>query len=254
VDAQILERRLRMLQSSSPSYPILASLDWARSLVHGKRGHEAFRNGLDSVRAFRNALHAGRRFGMLRQETFSSYARLDPFKVTIYDKEGTLSGYRLQALLSEQGCDAEMADDRHVLFVFGMASSLFDADRLNAALEQIESRFCGEKQEKRLKMKNNRPLWPKASPQPVFFDFDGVRKPPNAAELPVEVPVEHSAGALSAEMVVPYPPGIPLLYPGERITPEAVEFLLTYRSQGASVQGIRDKTLQRILVWNGDSI
>ncbi len=255
VDARVLEQRLRMLQSSSPSYPILASLDWARSSVHGNRREGAFRSGLEAVHAFRNALKSSSfRFGFLEWEPASSYSRLDPFKVAVYDKEERLSGFRLQAMLAEHGCDAEMADERHVLLVFGLASSLQDAVRLKSALEQIELRYCAEKQEKRPKTANNRPLWPNASGQPVFFDMDGVRKPPNITREPVEAEVEHSAGALSAEMVVPYPPGIPLLYPGEPITPEAVTALIRYRSEGASVQGIRDETLTRILVWHESGI
>ncbi|WP_274365818.1 aminotransferase class I/II-fold pyridoxal phosphate-dependent enzyme [Paenibacillus thermotolerans] len=257
IDYGAVEKRLRMLQSSSPSYPILASLDWARSVVEGEGADGLYRGSIEAVEAVRTALgrkNLGKRFGTIGNMEASAYLQLDPFKFTLYDMECRLSGYELQSLLAEYGCDAEMADERYVLLVFGLTSDIQDARRLIHALEQIARRFSVQKQENCTKTANNKVIWPKASEQPVYFTMDGAIPPFQAKGEPTEVRIEDAAGEWSAEMVVPYPPGIPVVYPGELITSQAVQALLAFRSGGASVQGVRDPLLERILVWRGKDI
>jgi arginine decarboxylase len=259
VDERILKRLLGMLQSSSPSYPIMASLDYARAAAAQNRGNEQgagpFREGLDAAHYFRERLRcrAGR-FRILERAPDAGYTSLDPLKIAVYDAEARLTGYQLLTMLHEQGCDAEMADERHALLIFGMNSTRSDAEHLLDALQRIGSMNLSEKQEIRLKMTNILPLWSAASTQPVFFDADGVRKPAHLEGDPVAVEIERAVGLLSAEMVVPYPPGIPLLFPGERISSETASALARYRSDGAAVQGISDKSLRSILVWAGNDI
>ncbi|MNE73918.1 Lysine decarboxylase, constitutive [compost metagenome] len=74
-------------------------------------------------------------------------------------------------------------------------------------------------------------------------------KPVSAAETE-SVPLEYSIGRTAAEMVIPYPPGIPLLYPGEVINETVYERLIALRQGGAKFQACADHALQYILVYN----
>lgn len=95
IDRDAVEKRLRMLQSSSPSYPILASLDWARSVVDGAGADRLYRESIEAAEAVRGYLsrtELGSRFGSVERTESSAYLQLDPFKFTLYDKERRLSG------------------------------------------------------------------------------------------------------------------------------------------------------------------
>jgi len=69
----------------------------------------------------------------------------------------------------------------------------------------------------------------------------------------VEVLIEDCAGYRSAEMVIPYPPGIPLVYPGEQITPKIAARIRVLRNAGAKFQGISDHTNQILKVMKHKS-
>ncbi|WP_248630941.1 hypothetical protein [Paenibacillus riograndensis] len=80
---------------------------------------------------------------------------------------------------------------------------------------------------------------------PVLFSM----KPVNPVETQ-RVPLEYSAGRTAAEMVIPYPPGIPLLYPGEWISEDICSRLINLRQGGAKFQACADPALQHIQVYN----
>ncbi len=76
----------------------------------------------------------------------------------------------------------------------------------------------------------------------VLFPRDAFFGPATSAAL------EEAAGRISAELVTPYPPGIPLIVPGERITDEIVDYLLTGAAEGVHVEGASDASLERLRV------
>lgn len=88
------------------------------------------------------------------------------------------------------------------------------------------------------------------------FDIPAVSAPvafsirPVAAGETESVELEASAGRIAAEMVIPYPPGIPLLYPGESITASVCDRLIRLRIGGAKFQACADPALQHIMVYN----
>jgi arginine/lysine/ornithine decarboxylase len=282
VDAAAVARLLAMLQSSSPSYPIMASLDLARREVHTTEGRARLARGLAAAQRARRWLREQPWYGSPAAGSGASaapsgaYDALDPFKVTVWDATGSLNGYALQRELERRGCFAELATPRHALLAFGPASTDADAARLIAALDDIA----------RLHRLPDRPLSGPAQPplpfpaaarvsEPVAFGLTGSSAAPGAAaggpepgpepgsapgagavvsapgsppapQTARRVPLHAAAGLRSAAMVVPYPPGIPVLYPGERITPETAAYLLELAEQGARFQGTPDGKLTLI--------
>lgn len=172
IDRDLLRSRLAMVQSSSPSYPIMASLDLARSETQ-RRGPEAFAGALAAAAFIRRELERLPRFGYVRPElpdgsraneavlprrvrsgraapaaqgretafgggAARAYAEQDPLKIAVYDRRRVLSGYALQQRLAAAGCIAEMSDERRTVLALGPGSGMEDAGRLVAALRELQ--------------------------------------------------------------------------------------------------------------------
>lgn len=313
LDRALLRQRLAMVQSSSPSYPVMGSLDLARRLLHS-RGHDAFTAGLAAVDALRRGLAELPRFRLLQPAEplqlsgggataaaggtapplrRAAYTTQDPFKAVLYDSSGVLGGFELQRMLEEKGCVPEMSDDRHVVLLFSLGSTAEDAQRLLNALRAIDEEHRAQQpaegqEATGLAVAGQRAtaltmpagiVSSEAQPTPLFnmgiemeeqqstaskttdvstwniFEGPAISEPvpfslkPVSAEEMKAVRLEHSAGEIAAEMVIPYPPGIPLLYPGEKITPAVCERLMVLARDGAKFQACADSTFMHIMVY-----
>ncbi|MDF9845488.1 MULTISPECIES: aminotransferase class I/II-fold pyridoxal phosphate-dependent enzyme [unclassified Paenibacillus] len=304
LDRTLLRQRLAMVQSSSPSYPLMASLDLARRLVHTRRAG-AFTAGLAAVDVLKRSLAELPRFGLLQPPVqqqppggagaaagthappgqAAAYTAQDPFKAVIYDAAGVLGGFELQRRLEEKGIVPEMSDDRHVVLAFSLGSKAEESAALLGVLRQIAAETpppsgsnrsdaptaamgLNQSESTAAPSGSNRSDAPSGSQpiaalprpgnistwnifnrqhfsQPVRFSL----KPVSAAETE-SVSLEYSIGRTAAEMVIPYPPGIPLLYPGEVINETVYGRLIALRQGGAKFQACADHALQYILVYN----
>lgn len=258
-----LKQLLTMLQSSSPSYPLMASLDVSRQWIDVK-GAQAFEQGLTAAMWLREQMHQLPRFELLvKQEPcvsveqsdpsesndFSAFDNLDPMKVVIREKDDCISGYDLLAKLAEYGCVAEMADLRHVVFVFTLGSTLQDARRLINALQSIAVSM------------GNKPSYDGIGTQAITQSIGSLTSSrPHSEPVPFsiyeanvgttqQVLLQEAAGMVAAEAVIPYPPGIPLLYRGETITAAAVNELAKLAAAGAKCHDAEDYSLQTIKVY-----
>ncbi|RDI38387.1 aminotransferase class I/II-fold pyridoxal phosphate-dependent enzyme [Falsibacillus pallidus] len=215
-----IEFYLGALQSSSPSYPIMASLDAARHYLSSMSGEDllytieqkdAFVKDLTSI----PGIHA-----------LSNGEKQDPLKITI--KAEGYSGYELQTELEKAGIYVEMADPYQVLFVFPLLKKGMKVD-YGEKIAVFKSIFIKRESDF----------------VPVVIR-DGHRNPFREQLLSfkelgqrtsVWVPYEEAAGRISAKMVIPYPPGVPLLMPGEQVTGEMIHSLKMYMESGARFQG-----------------
>ncbi|CAH0122701.1 Arginine decarboxylase [Paenibacillus sp. CECT 9249] len=255
LDRALLKQRLTMLQSSSPSYPLMASLDVSRRFVHS-RGPLAFERGLEAALEFRRRMERLPQFALLGPAQSDAYASLDPFKAVVSDRTGAYSGYELQALLEDRGCVPEMSDARHVVLAFGLGSTPEDTDRLFAAFRDIAEtigREAGSRITNGPAPDELRREEPPATPRPAAGT--GVSDPVPFGMRPYRedeieaVPLAAAAGRIAAEMAIPYPPGIPLVYPGELIAEQTQAALATVMERGAKCQGVQDPTLRTIRVF-----
>ncbi|MBD0384521.1 aminotransferase class I/II-fold pyridoxal phosphate-dependent enzyme [Paenibacillus sp. WST5] len=253
IDRVAIKQRLAMLQSSSPSYPILASLDLARKRMHTE-GKAWISRGLGVVKEFRALLNELKTFGYhsydfpnVKDHGFST---ADPFKVSIYDKTGTLSGSDLQDLLEACGCFVEMADARNVLLVFSPASSRDDVWRVYQALANINLDEQLQKKELLEPISNISILPPDTQiSTPIAFDLRDLRKTGSNESYVSTVTIQDAIGKRSADMVIPYPPGIPYLYPGETITASVAEALEQLAMNGIRFQGTAFGQTQKLKIY-----
>ncbi|WP_336776701.1 aminotransferase class I/II-fold pyridoxal phosphate-dependent enzyme [Paenibacillus sp. MMO-58] len=238
-----LKEVLAAIQSSSPSFPIMASIDVARVMVD-RYGAAWFEPGVASVQAFRAWIE--QEDGALKvlpdDQSSAAYDSLDPLRVVLWDRTGTFTGFELQKLLEEQGCWAEMADIKNVVLVWGSRTGEAARLRLQAACKQIE-RIIRDNPLKSVRVSTS--SYPgNGSPNPLK-PVEWSRKKREQQRLPL---VE-SEGYEVAEMIIPYPPGIPILYPGEVLTKEMIGYISTLAENGAKFQGAVDSMMQTIAVY-----
>lgn len=177
--------------TSSPSYPIMASMDLARAWMESEEGQSACRYVCGRVHALRE------RFPALRGD------KLDPMRLTLSVEKGT----QVQEELYEKGIWPEMADSGHVVFILTGSDGERELDRLERALEELELRpMAGS--------------WPAPPPPQV------VTRPRQALFAPTEtLPLFQCEGMISGCQIAPYPPGIPVIAPGEIISKKHLAYL-----------------------------
>ncbi|USB33282.1 aminotransferase class I/II-fold pyridoxal phosphate-dependent enzyme [Paenibacillus sp. YPG26] len=297
IDRKLLRQRLAMIQSSSPSYPIMASLDLSRGLLEAE-GPSIFEEGLQYAGKLRQEIMRLRRFGVVDiqpaagsrdlvegDEYLYGYTTQDPFKVVIYDKYNQISGYKLQERLEQAGCIPEMSDSRYVVLALSLGTSLQDVERLLTALADMDEEVITEGQltnsegvceasnkyvtssgsEVNRDHRDNSPgeavipdhqkfsTWNIYSASAISTEVP-FRMTPVREEETEKVSIYHTEGRVAAEMVIPYPPGIPLLYPGEWITPDIAGLLTKLYHAGAKCQGTADSTMSTLRVYKNQKV
>ena len=206
-----MEVRLRasMFGTSSPSYPIMASMDWARDNLEGEGGAR-YRAVAEQTAALRRRINARGVFHALCEEDGLC---LDPTRLTVHTACAGLDGRAAGAFLSQQqGVWPEMENRDCVVFILTCADSDEDLERLECALRRLEHLATGA------------PL-PPCPPPPLPEICCSVREALFAPLAPM--PLGEACGRISAVSVAPYPPGVPVVAPGERITAEILSYLQT---------------------------
>lgn len=241
VDVRRVRNVLQLLQSTSPSYVLLASLDVARRqmAVHGETLLGRTLALAESARERLNAIPGVSCFG--REVCgLPGLFDLDTTKLTVRFSGLGLSGFDAIDVLNERfGIQSEMATLYNVLEIVSIGNTERDLDRLVAAVRTI----ADEAHAKGVRVPDafeNPPLpW---LPEPVL-------SPRDAFFAPVKrIPFSDSVGEICAEIISPYPPGIPILAPGERITQDHVDYLRLIHAYGAFINGPEDVKLATIKV------
>ncbi len=235
IDRQRLQWYLSVLQSSSPSYPILASLDLARLAV-AHSGNARLELALQAAADFQmQAAELPWLYTEVRTSSRAFESR-DPLKLVLHDRTGTLSGFRLLEALRQYGCMAEMADLVNVLAVFGFHSDPRDAERLVQALAKISDHYELGRKELKPQVTNNitTNFHLSSNHHPLDFCRDGLKPYERSS---IRLTWEQAKGRIAAETVIPYPPGIPVVLPGERVTAEVIEMIKLLAAEGAHFQG-----------------
>ncbi|MFP3421372.1 aminotransferase class I/II-fold pyridoxal phosphate-dependent enzyme [Bacillus sp. SIMBA_154] len=200
IDAKRMKTLLTMLQSSSPSYPIMATLDVARAYVEEIKGKGKLDGIMTGLAKLKEQFNRMSNLEVVESDSLST----DPLKCVIRSTKG-LTGYELKKVLESVDVHPELADEHQVLLVFGLGQT---KDVPFSAIEQAlqQSDVLLEKKEHLQKATR-------------FIEVDQQRQDIEA------VPFEKAAGLISAESVIPYPPGIPLMIKGERIEADQISKL-----------------------------
>jgi lysine decarboxylase len=241
VDEAVVDRCVSLVETTSPSALLSGSLDAARrnAQVHGS---ELLDETLAGIAATREAIEAIPGLSVLDDGLVGSagIAGWDPLRVAI-DVRGTgASGYRLAHVAFElsPGVDLELSTANLVVAVFGMAEPAAAAGRrLASALSEAVAQLGGEAGTPRGRL---------AAPPPWG---ELVMTPRQAFLGPQDVvPFERAGGRIAAESLAAYPPGIPNVLPGERLTRETLDYVAESVRQGGHVRGGSDRALRTLRV------
>ncbi|MGS2780262.1 aminotransferase class I/II-fold pyridoxal phosphate-dependent enzyme [Robertmurraya sp. GLU-23] len=220
VDLGKLKLFLRMLQSSSPSYPIMASLDLARKYI-ATYEEEDLHYTLQMISQFREKLN-----GIPSIKLLTYKGEGDPLKVTIQSRT-SLTGFDLQSKLEEFGIFTELADEHNVLFIFPLLK--------RGDFYPIEEVWCAIKKgigDEETSERNLRKLTKGPSISTLQMSYKEQQK--KKVEI---IPLSEASGRVCAESIIPYPPGIPLILPGELIKSEDILQIHNLLEAGSRFQG-----------------
>jgi arginine decarboxylase len=235
-----VSKTLQMLQSSSPSNLLLASLDAARQQMV-EEGKYLLSQALTFADRARSQIQQLPGLCVLQPEQAitAGFCRLDPTRITVDVSGLGLDGYTADEIFSQRfGVIAELPTLRHLTFIVSIGNTQEDIARLIHAFEQL-TQMDAVPDSARLLIKGvDLPLVevPERSPREAFF------APQESA------PIHQSIDRISAETICPYPPGIPLVLPGEKITEAAIAQLQHIQSAGGLITGCEDPNLQKLKV------
>ena len=203
-----------LTQTTSASYLLMSSLDIARKALATEGGYYAFSREITDGGAVYD---------------------FDVTKLSVNTLKTGLAGVEVYDLLRDDyGIQIEFGDMGNMLAIVSVGDNHYAIERLVAALSEIK-RLHGKEG---LKLLDHEYITPvvRMTPREAFY----------APSEPV--PVRESLGRITAESVMCYPPGIPILSPGEEVTPEALEYILYAKDKGCLVMGPQDMNLENLYV------
>ncbi len=246
VDVAAVDRAVRIVRSTSESSLLLASLDAARRqlAVHGEALLERTMRGRGELLGRIEDSDGLRLLGPTLAGAPGVH-ELDPLKVVVDVRATGATGYAFaQALGSWHDVHAELATDTTVLLVLGPAERPDDLAMVGLSFQRTAARVAQEAKRGMVESEAPRIIEPLRAPT-----SETVIPPRDAFLGPAEaIPLSEAIGRVSAESIAGYPPGIPALLPGERITPAVIEHFRALLEAGSRLHGAHDPTLATITV------
>jgi len=229
VDKDKLGTILSMIESSSPSYILMSSLELAVDIYETK-GKELMEDLLLNIDKFRE--------NIAHNEFIDVYNDDDKTKLFISSKKLGITGYELEIILrGSYNIQVELANYYGVLLICTIGNESDDFKMMENALNNISKKYYKEKIIEHVEYPMEIPV-KSLSPREAFY------KPKKS------VKIYESVGKICGEYIIPYPPGISLLSPGEIITKEIIDYILMCNEKGMNVSGIKDTNLEFIQIIN----
>lgn len=219
---------LQMLQSSSPSYPIMASLDIARYYLSSLSDEqiEMITSEIDTFRTLLDRIPGV----TVIDEHDQSICEIDPLKLTIQVKG--LTGFQLAHELEQASIFPELADALNVLLVLPLAWKKEQFEKTIQVFKEVATRYRDNPVVSHKKIDIEEDI---TTPAYSFEELEKMNKR--------DIEVCEAEGHISAKAIIPYPPGIPVVLPGERFTGYHVRFLQNVMDEGGHVQGMIGNTI-----------
>lgn len=246
VDWERLEHYLQIFQSSSPSYLFMAGMERCLKFMEEKTEMTGGRSRMDQfyhrLVKLRKELGAMKRLRLLEEDSKGKNGvyDLDISKVIISARGTGINGEELgEWLRRDYHLEMEMCAAEYVTAITTVMDTEEGLRRLRNALleidgklsDRVESQDCGKKNQ-RYELK----------PETVMSIADGWE------QADKKISLEDSVGRISGEYIYLYPPGIPFVVPGEKISQEVVDLVKRYQKCGYSVQGMADQNCKEIRV------
>ena len=230
---------INLTQTTSGSYLLLSSLDISRRNL-ALRGKEAFARVVELAEYARREINAIGGYYAFSRELCNgdSIYDFDPTKLSVNTLQVGLAGIEVYDLLrDEYDIQIEFGDLGNILAYLSIGDRPREIERLVGALSEVRRRFGGS--EAGLMKQEYIEPDVAVSPQDAFY-----------AEHE-SLPIMETEGRVCSEFVMCYPPGIPILAPGERITQEILDYIVYAKDKGCSMTGPEDADITRLNVLKG---
>ena len=236
VNWEYVSQIINLTQTTSASYLLLSSLDISRRNLY-MRGETSFAKVAEMAEYAREEINTIGGYYAYGQELKNggSIFDFDVTKLSVYTRDIGLAGIEVYDLLrDEYDIQIEFGDIANILAYVSIGDRIQDIERLVGALADIKRLYSRDPS----KMLNTEYIAPQVvvSPQEAFYAKDE------------SLPIRETAGRICSEFVMCYPPGIPILAPGEVITKEIIEYIIYAKEKGCSMQGPEDPEVNNINV------
>ncbi|PWA71103.1 Orn/Lys/Arg decarboxylase, C-terminal [Artemisia annua] len=234
VDRERISQCLQSLQTTSPNHMLLASLDAARAQI-SKHPKTIFNKPFELAMDAKALIEKIPGITVLNSCTFSDVVGIDSLRITVGVWKLGISGFEADCILYKNGVISELQGARSLMFAINLGTTRDDVVKLVEGLKNLSQRHAS------IRVNVVQPFIGTISnmilsPREAFFTSK------------MKVSLKGSIGKVCGELVCPFPPGIPLLVPGEVITAEALNYIVEVKNNGGFISGVADSTLSSIVV------
>jgi len=236
INSDYMRQVINLTQTTSASYLLLSSLDISRKrlAIHGK---EIFSRTVEMAEYARSEINSIGGYYAYSKELINgdSIYDFDISKLSIHTLPVGLAGIEVYDLLrDEYDIQIEFGDIGNILAYLSVGDRKQDIERLISALSEIRRRF-GRSKAGMLSQEYINPIVAE-TPRKAFYADK------------VSLPLEQTSGRICSEFVMCYPPGIPILAPGELITDDIIRYINYAKQKGCSMTGTEDINIERLNV------
>lgn len=241
IDIEKIRFNLAMLQTSSPSYIIMTYLDIARELME-KEGTERLFNLIEEISTFKNRLSEIHGYKVLEDKYLGINTIHDPTRLVLNTSGLGISGYEAEAILrAELSVQVEMADYENLVLITTTADKKSTFDRLYESLSKLArihfNDEWGRQAEKIRSLTGHKPFEALQALSP--YEAYVAQKE--------EKQIKSCLGRVCAGVITPYPPGIPVLYPGEIIDSSKISYIDSIIKLGGKVNGVGNNNIVQVV-------
>ena len=236
VNADYVRQIINLTQTTSASYLLLSSLDISRRNL-ALRGREAFGQVIELADYARGEINDIGGYYAYSEELVNgdSIFAFDRTKLSVHTLDIGLAGIEVYDILrDEYDIQIEFGDLGNILAYLSIGDRMRDVERLVSALSEIKRRFAKDK----AGMMENEYIPPVVAVTPQHAFYAKKRS----------LPLDETAGYVCSEFVMCYPPGIPILAPGERVTTKILEYIRYAKEKGCQMTGPEDAAIERLNV------
>lgn len=226
VDSSKISEILRIIETSSPSYLLMSSLEIATE-IYEKYGRDLMDKLLENIDNFIKDIS--------KNDFVEVYNKFDKTKIFISLKKLGITGYELEKILRKNNIQVELSNYYGVLLICTISNDYDDFKSIKNAINNIITDKKDEYFEE-LKTIN----YPKIIPKKILNPREAFYKNKKS------VKIYDSIGQISGEYIIPYPPGVSILSPGEIITKEIIDYILYLKEM--NISGISDTSLENIKI------
>lgn len=240
VDLDKLKLFLQLTQSTSPSHILLASLDTARYIMQQK-GEELLEDVISWCNWLRQEVNNVEQLYCLNKNDIgrAGIFDIDNTRIVVNFSKLDISGTKADELLrSKFKVQVEMADLYNIVAICTVGDNIENIKKLAEAIKtigQTHSQCLHYRESQTIGVFGHTPLMKLLPWEAVYQSKE-------------EVTIDKCVGRVCGEMIIPYPPGIPIIMPGEVISKDIIDYALACRSKGIKINGTKDASLEYISV------